>query len=132
MTEKLLKYSPFLNLRFRSCSQAQSYITENGCSCSDDRFRIVYLALYLSAVHDALRRGIDLRGYLCWSLMDNYEWGSFKPRFGLVNVDFTTFERTLKPSAMFFREIIRQNGFTQDILRKYLHELPTLGLEKSL
>lgn len=76
--------------------------------------------------------GVDLRGYLYWSLMDNYEWGSFKPHFGLVNVDFTTFERRPKPSAMFFREIIRQNGFTQDILRKYLHELPTLGLVKSI
>lgn len=108
------------------------YITENGCSCNDDRLRIVYLAFYLSAVHDALLRGVDLRGYLYWSLMDNYEWGSFKPRFGLVNVDFTTFERRPKPSAMFFREIIRQNGFTQDILKKYLHELPTLGLVKSI
>lgn len=77
------------------------YITENGCSCNDDRFRIVYLALYLSAVHDALKRGMDVRGYLYWSLMDNYEWSSFLPRFGLVNVDFKTFERTPKPSAAF-------------------------------
>lgn len=102
------------------------YITENGCSCNDDRFRIVYLALYLSAVHDAIRRGVDVRSYLYWSLMDNYEWTSFLPRFGLVEVDFKTFRRTKKPSALFFRDIIAQNGFTQEILRKYLHELPTL------
>ena len=102
------------------------YITENGCSCNDDRFRIVYLALYLSAVHDAVRRGMDVRGYLYWSLMDNYEWSSFLPRFGLVDVDFKTFERTPKPSAEFYREIIENNGFSQQILRKYLHELPML------
>ena len=58
--------------------------------------------------------------------MDNYEWNSFTPRFGLVDVDFRTFRRTPKPSAAFFREIIEHNGFSQAILRKYLHELPTL------
>ena len=102
-------------------------ITENGCSCNDDRFRIVYLSLYLSAIHEAIQRGCDVRGYLYWSLMDNYEWNSFLPRFGMVSVDFDTFERTPKPSACFFREIIQNNGFAQKILRKYLNELPTLS-----
>lgn len=102
-------------------------ISENGCSCNDDRFRIVYIALYLSAIHDAILRGCDVRGYLYWSLMDNFEWSSFLPRFGLVSVDFKTFERTPKPSAFFFRDIIRNNGFSQQILRKYLKELPTLS-----
>lgn len=104
------------------------YITENGCCCDDDRFRVVYLALYLSAVHDAIERGVDVRGYLYWSLMDNYEWSSFIPRFGLVHVDFETFKRTPKPSALFFKDIIARNGFSQDILRNYLSEMPSLGL----
>lgn len=73
---------------------------------------------------------MDVRGYLYWSLMDNYEWSSFLPRFGLVNVDFKTFERTPKPSAAFYREIIENNGFSQEILRKYLHELPTLEITR--
>ncbi len=103
------------------------YLTENGCCCNDDRFRIVYEALYLSALHDAIRRGVDLRGYLYWSLMDNYEWTSFKPRSGLVDVDSKTFRRTPKPSAFFFKEIIEHNGFSQEILRRYLKELPTLA-----
>lgn len=103
------------------------YITENGCSCDDDRFRIVYITLYLSAVHDALKHGADVRGYLYWSLMDNYEWGSFTPRFGMVHVDFKTFTRTPKPSAAFFKEIIANNGFSQQILRKYLEEMPSLA-----
>jgi beta-glucosidase len=76
---------------------------------------------------EAIDRGVELRGYLYWSLMDNYEWDSFIPRFGLVDVDFDTFKRTPKPSAHFFRDIIRQNGFDADLIRKYLHELPTLA-----
>lgn len=102
-------------------------ITENGCCCDDDRFRVAYLALYLSALREAMDMGVDVRGYLHWSTMDNYEWNSFVPRFGLVDVNYETFERTPKPSAYFFKEIIENNGFTQEILRKYLHELPTLG-----
>jgi len=102
-------------------------ISENGCACDDDRFRLVYLTLYLSAVHDAIKRGVDVKGYFYWSLMDNYEWSSFKPRFGLVHVDFETFKRTPKPSAAFFKELIENNGFSQAILRKYLKEMPSLA-----
>lgn len=101
------------------------YITENGCAASDDRFRIVYLALYLSALGEAIERGVDVRGYFYWSTMDNYEWYSFVPRFGLVHVDFDTFARTPKPSAYFYRDLIRQHGFNQNTIRRYLHELPT-------
>ncbi|MCC7407329.1 MAG: glycoside hydrolase family 1 protein, partial [Phycisphaeraceae bacterium] len=93
----------------------------------DDRWRIVYLALHLSAVHEAIQRGVDVRGYMHWSLMDNYEWGSFVPRFGLVEVDFNTYQRTPRPSASFFRDIIQANALTPDLIRKYLHELPTLN-----
>ena len=70
--------------------------------------------------------GVDVKGYLYWSLIDNYEWVSFLPRFGMVDWDFKTFERTPKPSAYFYKEIIKNNGFTQDILRKYLKKIPTL------
>ena len=56
------------------------YITENGCCCADDRWRIVKLCEDLSAIRDAMDSGVDIRGYLHWSLMDNYEWVSFIPR----------------------------------------------------
>lgn len=103
------------------------YITENGCSAVDDDWRIVYITLYLSALHEAMERGVDVRGYLYWSLLDNYEWGSFVPRFGLVDVDFDTFERKIKPSGYFYRDIIKNGGFSQEILRKYLKDMPVLG-----
>ena len=102
------------------------YITENGCSCNDDNFRIVYIALYLSALSEAIKMGADVRGYLYWSLLDNYEWGSFIPKFGLCSVDRKTFKREPKPSAYFYKEIIENNGVTQEMIRKYLKELPTL------
>lgn len=101
------------------------YITENGCASHDDRFRIVYLSLYLNALNEAIKMGVDVRGYLYWSLLDNYEWKTFIPRFGLVDVNYENFTRTPKPSAYFYKEIIENNGFSQEILRKYLTELPT-------
>lgn len=102
-------------------------ITENGVACKDDDWRIVYLTLYLSALHDAIEMGVDVSGYMHWSLMDNYEWGSYLPKFGLVDVDFETFKRTPKQSAYFYRDIIRNNGFSQEILHRYLTKVPTLG-----
>ncbi len=102
------------------------YLTENGISCDNDDFRIGYIAQVLSAVREAIDGGVDVRGYLYWSLMDNYEWGSFVPRFGLVHCDFDTFKRTPKPSAYFFKEVIAANGVSQELIRKYLKENPTL------
>ncbi len=99
------------------------YICENGVAADDDRIRIVYLARHLAALREAMKMGVDLRGYMHWSLMDNYEWGSFKPRFGLVHVDFETFKRTLKPSAHFYREIIEQHGITEALRDKYIAPL---------
>ncbi|MDD4414987.1 MAG: family 1 glycosylhydrolase [Oscillospiraceae bacterium] len=104
------------------------YITENGCSCTDDRFRIVYLALHLSAIREAIKMGAQVKGYLHWSLLDNYEWMSYKPHFGLCEVNRETFERTPKPSAWFYKELIENNGYNTEILRRYLHELPSIGL----
>ena len=101
------------------------YITENGCAADDDRFRIAYIALHLAAFRQAMDMGVDLKGYLYWSLLDNYEWGSYLPQFGLVACDRRTFVRTPKPSAFFFKEIIEANGFSGRTVRKYLDRLPS-------
>lgn len=74
-------------------------VTENGIATDDDSRRIDYTTGALMEVAAALEDGVDVRGYLHWSALDNYEWGSYKPTFGLIAVDPHTFERTPKPSA---------------------------------
>ncbi|WP_243716039.1 family 1 glycosylhydrolase [Actinomadura darangshiensis] len=59
----------------------------------------------LNGRRDAIDDGIDVRGYLHWSLLDNYEWGTYEPTFGLVAVDRTTFARAIKPSAHWFGDV---------------------------
>lgn len=77
------------------------YVTENGIATDDDARRIAYIDRALAGVRDCIAEGIDVRGYLHWSLLDNFEWVyGYKQRFGLVSVDRTTFERTPKPSAV--------------------------------
>jgi beta-glucosidase len=83
-------------------------VTENGLATDDDAERIDFVRAALSSVHDCLRDGIDVRGYTYWSILDNFEWAlGYVPRFGLVEVDRSTFERTLKPSARWFAEVAR-------------------------
>ena len=97
-------------------------VTENGLATDDDRDRIVYMAQHLAAFRQAQDLGVDLRGYFHWSLFDNYEWGSYVPKFGLVAYDRETFVRQPKPSARFYRDVIASNGLDDELLRKYLGE----------
>lgn len=82
-------------------------VTENGMATADDNRRMDYMTGALGEVSAALRDGLNIHGYLHWSLLDNYEWGSFKPTFGLIAVDPLTFERTAKPSAVWLGEMGR-------------------------
>jgi beta-glucosidase len=84
-------------------------ITENGIATSDDEERIEYTRDALGGLRRVLADGIDVRGYLHWSLLDNYEWGSYRPTFGLVAVDRHTFKRTVKPSGRWFGRMAREN-----------------------
>ena len=94
------------------------FIAENGAafddplpadgSIIDDSARIDYLSSHIEAAHKACQRGVNLRGYYVWSLMDNFEWAQgFSKRFGLVHVDFPTQQRTYKCSALWYRDLIR-------------------------
>ncbi len=86
------------------------WVTENGIGTDDDAQRIDYVHQALGGVLRALDDGIDVRGYTYWSLLDNFEWAfGYGPRFGLVEVDRTTFARRPKPSAAWFGEIARSN-----------------------
>ncbi|MET9065982.1 GH1 family beta-glucosidase [Streptosporangium sandarakinum] len=94
-------------------------ITENGAAFDDevkdgavhDPDRVSYLDAHLRAAHAAIEQGADLRGYMVWSLMDNFEWAEgYGKRFGVVHVDYTTQRRTPKDSALWYRDVIRRNG----------------------
>jgi len=73
-------------------------VTENGIATADDARRIAFTDEALDSLRAAMDDGVDVRGYLHWSLLDNYEWGSYRPTFGLVAVDRVSFRRTPKPS----------------------------------
>jgi beta-glucosidase len=86
-------------------------VTENGIGTADDEQRIAYVHAALEGVLRALADGVDVRGYTYWSLLDNFEWAyGYRPRFGLVSVDRETFVRTPKPSAAWYREVVRANA----------------------
>jgi beta-glucosidase len=86
------------------------YVTENGIATDDDARRIAYIDSALAGVRACLDEGIDVRGYIHWSLLDNFEWVfGYKQKFGLVAVDRTTFKRTAKPSAVHLGRRARAN-----------------------
>jgi len=85
-------------------------VTENGIATRDDGDRIEYTRDALIGLHEALGDSVDVRGYLHWSLLDNYEWGTYAPTFGLVAVDRSTFIRTPKTSGRWYGELAVQNA----------------------
>jgi beta-glucosidase len=106
-----------LNLR-KTCGNIPLYITENGAAVEDqpdangyvtDWDRVDYLRAHLRALWEAMQAGVDVRGYYVWSLLDNFEWAhGYKPRFGIVRVDYPTGKRIPKKSAEWYRDMIKQ------------------------
>ncbi|HKE93998.1 MAG TPA: family 1 glycosylhydrolase, partial [Povalibacter sp.] len=91
------------------------FITENGAAYKDevvdgevdDEERRHYIETHLAAVADAIERGVAVKGYFVWSLLDNFEWAQgYRKRFGIVHVDYATQQRTLKNSARWYREFL--------------------------
>jgi beta-glucosidase len=95
------------------------YITENGTSTEDanveaavkDEFRSRYIRNHLAAARQAIDEGVKLKGYYVWSFMDNFEWAEgYRPRFGVVHVDFDTQVRTPKDSAHMLTRVMAANS----------------------
>jgi beta-glucosidase len=91
------------------------YITENGMASDDnvrdgrveDPQRIAFLRRHLAAVDQAVKQGVDVRGYFVWSLLDNFEWAfGYERRFGVVHVDYDTQQRTVKHSGELIAKFI--------------------------
>ena len=83
-------------------------ITENGmCTLNDDE-RAAFIRDHLKSVHKAIEQGVNVTGYLYWSLMDNFEWDKgFGPRFGMIGIDYKTQQRVIRESAKMFAEICK-------------------------
>lgn len=96
------------------------YITENGICCHDwvsldgkvhDPQRIDFIERHLIEIHRAIEGGVDIRGYFYWSIMDNFEWTiGYRPRFGMIYIDYETQNRICKDSAYWYREVIKTRG----------------------
>lgn len=91
------------------------YITENGAAFQDqvvdgqvhDVRRQTYIQNHIAALLEAMRQGVRVDGYFVWSLLDNFEWSSgYAKRFGIVRVDYDTQQRTLKDSALWYRDFL--------------------------
>ncbi|MFK7860750.1 MAG: GH1 family beta-glucosidase [Granulosicoccus sp.] len=110
--------SHLLSTLYRQYSLPPCYITENGAAFNhevkdgavDDQPRIDYIDAHLTSACQSIEQGIPLRGYFAWSLMDNFEWAEgYAMRFGLVHVNYQTQQRTLKNSAHWYQNLVRQH-----------------------
>jgi beta-glucosidase len=118
--EALTRVLLWVNERY-GAGKLPVYITENGAAFYDpphtidgrieDPLRVEYYRQHLRAAHDAMKKGVNLRGYYAWSLLDNYEWAhGYSKRFGIVHVDYATQQRTIKSSGRYYSSVIASKG----------------------
>jgi beta-glucosidase len=106
------------------------YITENGHAniysadlvdgdwSLEDTGRVRYLTSHLMSLYRAITDGANVKGYLHWSLLDNFEWAEgLRARFGLVRVTYPTLERTLRKSAHIYKKIAKMNALAPHVVR---------------
>jgi len=100
------------------------YITECGIASTNDDRRTRFLIQYLSEVFRAIQSGVNVKGFFYWSLIDNFEWHQgFDPRFGLIQIDYPTQKRTIRPSAFVYSEIAEHNQMPHSLLRLLGHTI---------
>jgi beta-glucosidase len=85
------------------------YVTENGIATTSAGKRDLFFKRYLYALNHALQEGHPVQGYFVWSLMDNYEWGTYQKQFGLFAVNYDTQKRTLKDGTDYLITMIKKN-----------------------
>lgn len=86
------------------------YVTENGLADAEDALRQDFIPRAIHALEEALKKGADVRGYMYWSLLDNFEWDKgYWLKFGLISVDKNTLARTVRPSAQLYANLIQQS-----------------------
>lgn len=100
------------------------WITENGTCDHADAFRGRFIIEHLESVHRIIEEGIPVERYYHWSTLDNFEWDlGLIPRFGLVEVDYVTQERRIRPSGHMYSSIIRRREVTEAMIQRYIKSL---------
>ena len=102
------------------CNKIDIIISENGAAFDDkidehgninDVERMEYIKEHLIHAHKAIEKGVNLKGYYLWSLLDNFEWSyGYSKRFGIIHVDHKSQKRTIKNSGYLYKDIIKNNG----------------------
>lgn len=101
----------YLALKILSQYQKPIYVAEAGLADHDDDLRADYIRIQVYSMYRALEEGVPVVGHFYWSLMDNYEWALGTPkRFGLIEIDYDTLHRKVRPSAYVYKDIIRNRG----------------------
>jgi len=89
------------------------FVFENGIADARDEKRAAFIREHVKSIAKAIENGADVRGYFYWSLLDNFEWArGFNPRFGLVEMNYDTLERRIRPSAYEYKKICESNSLT--------------------
>lgn len=92
-------------------------VTENGIGTTDDGRRLAYYQTALQNVYACLQDGLDVRGYFAWSAFDNFEWMlGYRPTFGIIAVDRSTQQRTVKSSARWLSKVVQANRLVEEAI----------------
>ena len=99
------------SLKMLSRYKRPMFVSEAGIADALDKYRADYITRQVKATWQAIQDGMDIRGHMYWSLMDNYEWAlGTEKRFGLIEIDYDTLERKVRPSAYVYKKICEDNG----------------------
>ena len=91
--------------------QLPVFIVENGVCIQDDNARWEFIRDHIRYMHKAVKEGVSVLGYIYWSLIDNFEWDKgFSPRFGLIEIDYNTFKRTVRQSGLNYAYVCKNNS----------------------
>ena len=97
------------SLKMLSKYKKPIFVSEAGLADKADKYRADYITRQVEAVGKAIEDGMDIRGHMYWSLFDNYEWAlGIEKKFGLVEIDYETLERTIRPSAWVYKKLIEE------------------------
>ncbi len=103
------------------------FITENGIATENDVWRQYFIISHLVEISRAIQRKINVRGYVHWTLTDNFEWAKgFNPRFGLVHIDYKTLDRKIKDSGKLYGKICGENMINLDDIKRLDEEFPDI------